>query len=235
MLLNQDIGHLEDGVSAKIIRVGKGCNNHCITCNSCGKDFGNFSNALKKIQNKGNSEQVIFTGSEPAIQPGFIEAVKMSSNLEYRSIQVISNGRIFASGDFTKKALEAGLSEILIKFPSHKKDIFEKITRVPGSYEQTIQGIKNLKRRSKKFNYLFEAVVVCGIYITEDNNNEIQETVGFLEKLDVDEIFLINTGELKNIEVPKTKVPIFTLGFKSTNRYEDYVKKGVLSPKTTDF
>ncbi|NYZ79050.1 hypothetical protein H0N99_02780, partial [Candidatus Micrarchaeota archaeon] len=59
-------------------------------------------------------------------------------------IQLQTNGRMFCYPEFTKKVVDAGCNLIQIGLHAENARLHDRITRVPGSFEQTVQGIRNL-------------------------------------------------------------------------------------------
>lgn len=59
---------------------------------------------------------------------------------------VLSNGRIFSSNNYLERFLETAPDNIIVAIPIHAsyKELHDEITRVEGSFNQTITGIKKL-------------------------------------------------------------------------------------------
>ena len=210
------------GPRAKLLLAGRGCNNNCITCPYSGRSFeGNFRNAIAE---KGDCEQIIFSGREPTTLPDFLELVELARKMDYKVIQVVTNGRVFSVRDFAERALQAGMNEVLVKLFSHDPGTHDRMARVPGAWSQTVRGILNLVKAGRKLGPYFRPTVVGGVYVTEQNFPHIEGTLKLLERLGADEAFLIRVSGPEEVSW-KSSMPVFTIGFRSGSRYEDYVKR----------
>ena len=138
------------------IKFGYSCNNNCIHCviaghrerlRKEGKPIDRTTEEIKKHLKEAKelgANSVVFTGGEVTIRPDFLELLKFAKNLGL-VISLQTNGRAFHSEKFTKKTLDiAPDMHLEIAIHSDKKENHDKITRVKGSFDQTIKGIKNL-------------------------------------------------------------------------------------------
>jgi len=133
------------------IKIGFNCNNFCQFCVQGDKRF-KFKNrtlrqikeALSEAKNQG-SEGVVFTGGEPTLHVNILEAIKFAKDLGFQNIQLQTNGRMLAYFDFCKKLIKAGANEFSPALHGSKSEIHDELTTSFGSWQQVVQGIKNLK------------------------------------------------------------------------------------------
>ncbi len=166
------------------IKIGFGCNNHCHFCvqgdkrNFCAaKDKKEIRDSLKEAHKKGK-RQVIFTGGEPSLHPNFLELVRMARKMGYKTIQIQTNGRTFAYRDFCLKAIKAGVNQFSPALHGHNAKIHDFLTNSPGSFEQTVQGIKNLKSLNQ--------FLTTNTVVTTKNYRFLPQIAQLLVNLDVD-------------------------------------------------
>ena len=133
------------------IKIGFGCNNHCLLCvqgdkrNFCvAKSKKEVEDSLKEAYGK-NKTQAIFTGGEPALHPDFLELIRIAKRIGYESVMIQTNGRMFAYKDFCLKTIKAGADLFSPAVHGHNAQIHDYLTNAKGSFKQTIEGIKNLK------------------------------------------------------------------------------------------
>jgi len=131
------------------LKVGFQCNNRCRFCVQGNKReiYPNKSDKEVRVILKKRSltyQGVVFTGGEPTIRKELIEWVKYAKDLGYQKIQVQTNGRLFAYKEYCREIIEAGANEFGPALHGSKTEIHDYLTRSPGSFEQTVQGIKNL-------------------------------------------------------------------------------------------
>ena len=166
----------------RIIKIGDQCNNNCSNCPNKNKKFEtDFKKIKDKIINSygPNYQRIIFTGREPTLYPRLIDLIKIARKTGYKAIQIKSNGRMFYYFDFAEKMVETGLTELVIPIYSSQAKIHDRITRIPGSFLQTIEGIKNINIISEKL-YPFKQVVVYAQMTCYDDNKS--KLIKFLEE-----------------------------------------------------
>jgi MoaA/NifB/PqqE/SkfB family radical SAM enzyme len=165
------------------------CNNHCIFCLD-GDIEKRFHKSLEEIKEEFDSgikegcTRLVLSGGEATIHPNFIEIIKMGKKAGYKKIQVISNGRMFSYRTFINKAISAGINEITFSIHGHNSELHDSLTSIKGSFEQTVNGIKNaLKKR---------IIVNCDIVINKKNVKYFPEIIDFLLELGVREFDLLH-------------------------------------------
>ena len=136
--------------SLALFRLGERCNNDCAMCSNSGRpevqqiatdvllERADFLAAQ-------GLRQVIVTGGEPTIHPGFWGIVE---RLGRHGItwDVNTNGRSFADPAFTARATDEGLRRAIVSLHSHVPDVAATISGM-GSEQphiETIRGIGNL-------------------------------------------------------------------------------------------
>ncbi len=130
------------------VKTGFLCNNNCLFCvQAHKKKFGNktfdqlagYLEASFPVHN-----QVVFTGGEPTIRQDIVELVRKAKQLGYSTIQIQSNGRMFAYKDFCRKIIKAGATEFALAIHGHIPELHDYLTGSAGSFKETLGGIKNL-------------------------------------------------------------------------------------------
>lgn len=165
------------------IKIGFSCNNQCRFCVQGDKRKKNPNKTLKKVkqqlqEGKKSADEVVFTGGEPTLRlKELIVMVGCAKKLGYKVIQIQSNGRLFMYIDFCKNLIEAGANEFSPSIHGHNEKIHDFLTSSPGSFRQTMQGIKNLKKMGQR--------VLTNTVITTYNYNFLPQIARFLVDLDV--------------------------------------------------
>ncbi|MDD5145923.1 MAG: radical SAM protein [Candidatus Pacebacteria bacterium] len=167
------------------IKIGFLCNNSCKFCVQGEKRniFGNKKeDEIKKNlreAKKNNLKGITFTGGEPTIHDSFLELVSYAKFLGFKTIQVQTNGRLFAYKDFCKKTIRAGVTEFSPALHGHNAKIHDFLTGSAGSFEQTLEGIKNLKELSQ--------IVLTNTVVTSKNYKFLPQIARLLVGLGVDQ------------------------------------------------
>ncbi|MCX6743620.1 MAG: radical SAM protein, partial [Candidatus Parcubacteria bacterium] len=128
-----------------LIRLTNLCNEKCLFCNfpdDC--QVLSLDEVKKEIDASINEGIVTFTGGEPTIYPFIKEAISYAREKGIKEIEIQSNCLILADLNKAREIQQAGLTGVFVTVHSDKEEIFEQITRVPGSFKKTMQGIKNL-------------------------------------------------------------------------------------------
>ncbi len=167
------------------IKIGFLCNNRCKFCVQGEKRdvFGNkpkeeIQKNLKEAKKEG-IESAVFTGGEPTIHQNFFELVDCAKSLGFKIIQIQTNGRQFAYKDFCEATIKAGATEFSPALHGPNAKIHDFLTSSRGSFEQTVQGIKNLKE--------FGQTVLTNTVVTSKNYKYLPQIAKLLVNLDVDQ------------------------------------------------
>ncbi len=169
------------------VKVGFACNNRCRFCVQGRKRerFGRRSGEeIASILERcaGRYSGVVFTGGEPTLHPDIISLVRRAKELGFRSIQIQSNGRMFAYKKLCRDVKAAGATEFSPGVHGHTADCHDYLTTVKGSFEQTTRGIANLKELGYK--------IITNSVITRSNFRHLPELARLLVDLGVDQFQL---------------------------------------------
>jgi len=150
---------------------------------------------LKKV-----SDNIKITGREATARKDFLEVLNYTKGVGFKTITIETNGQNFSNRSFTKRVLEAGANDFFISIHGHNSKLHDHLTRTPGSFQRTKEGILNLIKYQQR--------VDTNIVVTKVNYKYIPKIVDFLNKLKVSGItisFIIVEGNAKkNIDlVPK--------------------------------
>jgi len=193
------------------IKIGFLCNNKCKFCVQGNKRklFGNKDK--KKIINELRDARqtcldIVFTGGEPTLHKDFFELVSAAKKMEFRVIQIQTNGRMFVYKAFCRDAVKAGANEFSPALHGHKAELHDYLTTSRGSFDETVGGIINLKRFGQR--------VITNTVITKSNFRNLPEIAKLLIKLDVEQFqfafphALGKAGENFDSVVPKISLVV---------------------------
>jgi molybdenum cofactor biosynthesis enzyme MoaA len=167
------------------LKVGFSCNNMCRHCVQGKKRYtkgdktpDEVSRELREASGLGMGS-LVFTGGEPTIRKDIIEQVALARELGYTTIQIQTNGRMFASRDFTKAMVDAGMTEFSPALNGHVPELHDFLSSVPGSWKQTVQGIKNVRE--------YDVNIVTNTVVSKPNYRFMKRIAALLVKLGVDQ------------------------------------------------
>lgn len=165
------------------IKTGFICNNNCLFCvqadNKC-KGNRSFEEIKSDLEDsKERCSEVVLTGGEVTIRADFFEIVELAKSLGYKNIQIQSNGRMFNSLGFCKKALEAGATSFALALHGYCEEQHDGLTMASGSFKQTVKAIKNLKS--------LDGDVLMNTVVVKQNYKDLEKIAKLLVSLDVDQ------------------------------------------------
>ena len=134
-----------------VIITGYKCNNRCIFCNDSNKRYFSEKSTqdilaeMAEARNRG-STYIEIIGGEQTIRPDTIQLLKFADKLKFRTIAMATNGRMFSYENFVRKAVDAGLTDIIFSIHGHTAKLHDSLTQVDGSFKELMKGIENFKK-----------------------------------------------------------------------------------------
>ncbi|MFW9845813.1 MAG: PqqD family peptide modification chaperone [Candidatus Thorarchaeota archaeon] len=112
-----------------------------------------------------------FTGGEPTLRDDLFELIAYARKRGLR-VNLITNGRRCAEKDYVQKLVEADLNSAQVSIEGPDAETHDHIAGVPGSFDLTVQGIKNLKETS--------IYTHCNTTICRPNIDRLEDLVDFI-------------------------------------------------------
>ncbi len=159
------------------------CNNNCIHCynnrrNSEELGTEEWKKVLDILWDLG-IPHVVFTGGEPTLRDDLVELIRHAeSNGQITGLN--TNGRKLADAKYLASLVSAGLDHVQITIESYDARRHDAITRVKGSYQETLRGINNALDHG--------IYLVTNTTIMQENLDDIISTIEFLRDLGVKHI-----------------------------------------------
>lgn len=130
------------------------CNYKCVYCRS-GESGALYSELgiaeylrLIRLFVSLGIQKIRLTGGEPLLRPGLLELVEELANLrtpagEKLDLAITTNGHLLPKLAAPLKA--AGLGRLTVSMDAVDENVFEEITRIPGSFKTVLTGIRAAK------------------------------------------------------------------------------------------
>ncbi|MEX5493446.1 His-Xaa-Ser system radical SAM maturase HxsC [Pseudomonas asgharzadehiana] len=140
------------------ILVTEQCNHYCLMCSQPPK-AADDSWILDEIESlipliPKDTRELVFTGGEPTTsRERFLKIISLTkSYLPRTAIHILSNGRSFKDPAFAERYAQIELPDAMIGIPVYSEDptLHDYIVQARGAFDETIQGILNLKRLGQK-------------------------------------------------------------------------------------
>ncbi len=134
-----------------VVFMGYTCNNKCIFCCNEDKREKVLDKPTLEIKEdilrakKHGSRYLELIGGEPTIRRDIFEIVSFAKKFGFETIMFATNGRMFSNKEFAKKIIDEGVNHVVFSIHGHNPELHDRLTQVPGSFQQLIQGIKNLQ------------------------------------------------------------------------------------------
>ncbi len=166
------------------VKVGFACNNRCVFCAQGDKRSGCAKIPIAELAERlasarAGSRGLVLTGGEPLLHREILALVAVARRLGYRPIQIQTNGRMLSYPDLTRRLAEAGVTEISPSLHGSTAAMHDALTRAPGSFAQTVEGIRNVVRAGM--------TIVTNTVITRANLQDVPAIVELLALLGVGE------------------------------------------------
>ncbi len=169
------------------LKVGFACNNRCLFCVQGDKRSRYAPRSTEDLRAVLRAERarvsaVVFTGGEPTVRRDLPELVACARDLGYPTIQIQTNGRMFAHPGYVKRLVEAGANEFSPALHGHVAALHDFLTNAPGSFAQTVSGIRHLKALGQ--------FVLTNTVVTKSNHRNLPDIARLLVGLGVDQFQL---------------------------------------------
>lgn len=156
----------------KEIFLGGECNNACLYCSAKHKtspqsDFPSVDAAISQRE----TDSIAFYGGEPTVRRDIFSILHAARRNGYRRIKLFTNGRAFADPHYVSGIFSAGCALFEIKLWASTPFLHDHITRVNGSFRETVQGLANITE------FPHEKFVCIRIPVCRDSLADLENTV----------------------------------------------------------
>jgi MoaA/NifB/PqqE/SkfB family radical SAM enzyme len=158
-----------------LVRINGHCNMSCAFCfiDRTVPDFETegLKRSIDELATQ-NLDHLVLSGGEPTLHPDLDALVAHARKLNFRTIEIQSNGVKAAEMAYARRLADAGLNKITVSLHSVDPEHSDKITRLPKAFGKTMAALHN-------FRALGVLTQVAHV-ITKSNFRELPETVRFL-------------------------------------------------------
>jgi len=171
------------------VRLTFDCNDHCVFCLDSDAHDGTMrerEDVRRQILDgrRAGATRLILSGGEPTIHPSYVDFVRLGSLAGYPKIQTVTNGRMFAYGDFLKRCLDAGLSEITFSLHGPNSRVHDALVGTKGAFDEEMTGLKSALADGRP-------IVNVDIVVNRANVKHLTEMMEMLIDLGVREFDLL--------------------------------------------
>lgn len=165
---------------AFFLRIDGRCNQDCHFCNILEEGGSEFSSPtryvkrmLKQIASLKPKDAVVnFTGGEPTLRKDLVMLVAYAKHVGIHRVVLQTNAIRFKQRVYLDALLRAGLDDALVSFHSHIEAVSDEMTRAPGTWRKTHEGIENALEMGLP--------VSLNVVLTRDNLETFPETIAYI-------------------------------------------------------
>jgi glycosyltransferase involved in cell wall biosynthesis len=157
-----------------VLRLDVGCNNNCMQCIQAeGIVYpGSAATLAQDIAVVPRDWKIIISGMEPTLSRELFALVAV---LDGHTLELETNGRALSYRSFCSDCIRHGIHDFLVHVFGDTRDLHDRATRVPGSFDQTLRGIGNLRKLGQGVG-----VRIC---ITDENAPLVMSMVSHYRKM----------------------------------------------------
>lgn len=172
------------------VPIGAACNNHCLFCMEENREERAAVNGAMTpervrwvLEQERGAEEVCFTSGEPTTRRELPTFVAWARELGYPRVSLMTNGRRLSYAPYAAALLRAGLNRVYVSIHGHTARLHEGLTRAPGSFDQTVAGLRVVASLRRTGDQLHTSTVV-----NARNLPHLAEVFSFLRALGVDQV-----------------------------------------------
>ncbi len=130
------------------------CNLDCVFCRRISEPermderltLEEVKDQLDRGIQKGCRNVVFSGGGETTFDPLLPEYIKYARDAGMERIMLETNGQNLSDWDYISTLKRYGLTQVSINTPSHRREIYEEITQIPGSFDRFSEALDNIAR-----------------------------------------------------------------------------------------
>ncbi|MCX5796985.1 MAG: radical SAM protein [Elusimicrobia bacterium] len=172
-----------------VLDLGLPCNNscrHCEVAGLLGQGNAGARQLLRRLRERkqAGARDLLVLGGEPTLEPGLLVKLAGAGRAAgYVRRCLATNARSFVYKHLAERIVGGGMNQVSTALNSLRPDVHDAVTNVPGSFVQTVAGIRNLRAAG------LEHLDVT-IRITAQTLPTLVATIGFLKDLGLRSIHL---------------------------------------------
>lgn len=168
------------------------CELSCFFCG--GNKKGSFSakqikeqeiRVYKNLQDykKIGIENIEISGSDPIEYEKIIELIRYIKSEGFKFVQLSTHGTKLFENNFRKKLISSGVDKLRIPIYGSCAKIHDSITRSPGSFKKTTEGLKKLLKKAEMIQIQISSLIL------KQNKDDLLNIVDLVEEMGVKDFY----------------------------------------------
>lgn len=163
-----------------MIEIADRCNEVCVHCYQIQGQKGEMStDEVKSVMDQLAEMGVLLltiSGGEPTLRHDFVELVEHARRRKF-AVKIFTNG-LTMTRELAERLAALAVQEVQISVYSHRAEVHDHVTGVPGSWDKTIAAVRNLREAG--------VAVVVKTPMMQLNASETDEYIDFAKSLGAD-------------------------------------------------
>lgn len=134
--------------SKLIVNLSYRCNNECVFCSVGDRERvdGRLADQLAALERAASRgvRLLDLDGGEPTLYPALLQVVDRAVDLGFDRITITTNGRMLGYQGLAERLARRGV-DLLISLHGSDRSTHEPLTRAPGSFAETVEGIRRAR------------------------------------------------------------------------------------------
>jgi len=142
-------------------------------------------------------KEVVFSGGEVTLRGDIVALVRAAKHLGYGTVVVLTNGRRLSNPSLTYALIDNGVTRFGLSLYGHTPQIHEQVTRIRGSFAQTLEGIATIQSYPHR-----QVPISVNCVISPTNFRYVADIVELLVQVDVRMVqltYVVPVGRAKGI------------------------------------
>lgn len=107
-------------------------------------DEAEFQLLLDENRHEQKWQGLILTGSEVTLRPDLPHLAERARDAGFQHVRIQTHGMRLADISYCRRLVNAGIDEYFVSLTADNAALHDFITKVPGSFDRTLQGLHNL-------------------------------------------------------------------------------------------
>ncbi|MCA9061639.1 MAG: radical SAM protein [Planctomycetaceae bacterium] len=103
-----------------------------------------FQDLLEENEREQKWKGLILTGAEVTLRKDLPQLAQRARAAGFEHVRIQTHGMRLSDVSYCETLVNAGVDEFFISLTAHTAELHDAITEVPGSFDRTVQGIRNL-------------------------------------------------------------------------------------------
>ncbi|MFH1539999.1 MAG: carbamoyltransferase C-terminal domain-containing protein [bacterium] len=156
------------------LRLTTTCNNNCVHCtirDIRGVPDRSTEESVREMAaaRKNGATEIVIMRGEATLREDLFTLVRAARRLGFSIVQLQTNGRALSEIRFMERLIEAGVNWFEVSLYGDSPGLHDAVSRAPGSFAQTVAGLKNIARLG--------SISIVSVPVVKQNHRRLEQIV----------------------------------------------------------